>query len=606
MFLFDIDEQEVQKIIELLTGIECSELVALWVARILLWILIIIALLAALYKWVLIPKLKKNEYIRNHVDSGYAEHLFSKASKYYINTCFQNIPPSNFPDMMDSIRSVSSQDMIKKYLNDILVESNSDSPLYCVLGGSGMGKTSFLINLLKTYVRKYRIDQRPYDIELVNLAGENFHDKISSINQPRNTILLLDAIDENPQAVSNYDTFIDSLERDIESFPIVVLTCRTQFFPDEEHEPKQSKLRNNGRKKGFYAYTRHYISPFSDNDVEKYLWKKYFLKFKKIRNARKIVQQCTSFTHRPLLLSFIDVLLDAKRDYSSLLDIYETLIEKWLDREATTDDNPSSWKLNMMQLLQKAAVRMYYNFQTAGYYMESEELNNMLSECNLSHMQHQFKGRSLLNRDALGLWKFSHKSFLEFFLAKEYFEKEDFSLDFSNLDVSLTLYREFCSREISKYLEQNKIQLSKSHALIPENDVIKVISGSDFNIKYIEPFDNIRILEIDAKMFHKVEPYLECTNIYYIKITNYSLGTTINGILKYPQIKYVSVNGSNCSKTFIKEAARQSVAVLNNGELYNYEADVKDNNDVPIDFHSALYINYPLPFLPFGGLFNRE
>lgn len=596
MGIFDIDEQVVKHLIKLLTGWDCPDVTALWVTRVLLWLVVLCIILGAFYKWVYLPNKEKRIYIRSHVDSGYREYLSRNSSKYYINTCFQNIPPSYYPDLMDSLRSVSSEDMINKYLKDIFVESNSDSPLYCVLGGSGMGKTSFLINVLKAYVNKYTVKNRPFDIVMISLAGENFRDKLLAVQNPQNTILLLDAIDENPQAVSNYDEFIRSLEDDIELFHIVVITCRTQFFPDEEHEPQESKLKCHGRRKGFYGYTRHYISPFSDEAVEKYLKKKYRLKPKKRKIARKIVHQCPSFAHRPLLLSFMEMLIDVRRDYNTVLDIYETLIDKWLEREASISENSSCVKDNMMQLLQAAAIKMYNNFQTSGYCLDTEEIKILLVDRDLSHLHQQFRGRSLLNRDAIGFWKFSHKSFLEYFLAKEYFENDHFSLDFLNLDVAHTIYKDLCMRELQAHINIGEVSVHKSHELLSVEDTVKIESNSTFNIRYLEPFDKIKILEIDAKQLPEIEPFIDRTNVYYLRITNYLSRISINGILRCPQIRYILINGDNCSKTFIKESAKLNVAVLNNSNLYNFSGH-REHDEVPIDFYSALYANslFPLP-----------
>lgn len=602
MGIFEIDEQVVKRLIKLLTGWDCPDLTALWITRILLWIIVLFVIATVLYRHVYLPNKDKRVYIRNHVDSGYNEYLSPNSYRYYINTRFQNIPPSYYPDIMDSLRNVSSEDMIKKYLEDIFIESNSASPLYCVLGGSGMGKTSFLINILIAYVKKYSLKSRPYDIHLVNLAGENYRDKILEIENPKNTILLLDSLDENPQAVSDYEGFIQGLENDIESFHIVVLTCRTQFFPDEEHEPKESKLKCYGRRKGFYGYTRHYISPFSDDDVEMYLSKKYRFNPKKRKSAKKILHQCTSFAHRPLLLSFMDMLIDAKRDYGTVLDVYETLINKWLEREVSVSENSVYVKDVLMQLLQASAVKMYDNFPLSGYCLNSDELNLLLEARGLSHLGQQFKGRSLLNRDAVGFWKFSHKSFLEFFLAKEYFENDNFRLDFLNLDVANGLYEDFCMREIQKHINSDDVSVYKSHELLSANDIIKIKCNSNFNIRYLEPFENIRILEIDAKQFAEIEPYIERTNIYYIRISNYLSRMSLNSILKYPQIRYILINGANCSKTFIKEAGKQNVAVLNNSDLYNFSGG-EEQNDAPIDFYSALYASSLFPLPTFRELF---
>lgn len=585
MDVFGMTEYDIQRVISLLWGRDCPIGPCIWIMRGIYIGAIGIAVVTLLNKFVFKPLREKRKYVRSHVDSGFNELLSQKNGRYYIDACFQNIPPNHFPDIMDSVRSVSSQNMIKKYLADIFVENNSGSPLYCVLGGSGMGKTSFLVNVLKAYVKKYSVKKRPYDIALIDLANESYMDKINSIPSPQNTIILLDALDENPQAVANYDMFISTLEKAIAPFRIVVLTCRTQFFPDEEHEPKQSKLKNNGKSKGFYGYTRHYISPFTDNDVDKYLRKKYRFNFRKRQAANKIVRQCVSFTHRPLLLTYIDSLIDTKKDYDTVLDVYETLINQWLERDTNRQDNQIELKTKLMTLSQIAAIRMYDNFTAKGYCLDENEINILLAEQGMNNIDYLVKGRSLLNRDALGVWKFAHKSFLEFFLAKEYYDNDSFNLDFTGLDDAYMLFKDFCKRNLNNCIKQKKTAIFKSFILLPDDDTIKLENGSRFKIRYLEPFEKIVNLEVDVKMLNEVLKYIHRTRITYIKILNYNVSYSLYAILECPQIKYISITGGTCSKTFVKDARKKDVSILNNGSLLHYVPLC--DSDVPIDFLSA-------------------
>lgn len=594
--------ERIHDLILILTGWDCPAQYCLFISRALFWIIIIISLIVFYRKFIRKPRKKKEDYIKKHIDSGYVEYLSKRSKHLYIPARFQSISPSHYSDIMESIRCAPTENMIKKYIDEIFVECNIDSPLYCVLGGSGMGKTSFLVNVIKAYVRRYGVNNLPFDINLINLSNENYQEKIAAIEEPKTTILLLDALDENPRAVAEYESFISSLEQSIQSFRFVVITCRTQFFPDEEHELKQSKIRNNSRSKGFYGYTRHYISPFSDKEVEIYLRKRYGLNFKKRHLAKRIVNQCTSFAHRPLLLSYIDVLLSDKRKYGTTLDVYEALIDKWLERDTSRNEHPKETKNQIMSLLQRAAIKMYNNFPVAGYYLDSNTISSLSAELEITAPGDMLRGRSLLNRDARGDWKFAHKSFLEFFLAKECFENESFKLDFNGLDVALSLYQDYCRRELDKNLVAGKIKLEKSHNLSPTLDSLVVGAGASFNLRFIEPFDDIRTLEIDSRVLDQLESSIPRTNLQYIKIINYQQRYSLNSILKYHQIKYVSVFGQECSRSFIKEAVRQGVVVLTNGLLYGGDV-IEGKTDAPMDIQSAYYVS--LPSISADFLFRR-
>lgn len=64
----------------------------------------------------------------------------------------------------------------------------------------------------------------------------------------------------------------------------------------------------------------------------------------------------------------------------------------------------------------------------------------------ISLKESQWRSRSLLNRNAEGYYKFSHKSVLEYFLAKEAIENPSFTgrLKFEGLDVA----RRFCEEMV--------------------------------------------------------------------------------------------------------------------------------------------------------------
>ena len=81
-----------------------------------------------------------------------------------------------------------------------------------------------------------------------------------------------------------------------------------------------------------------YISPFDENEIENDLNKKFgrwnFWNNKKKTKARKIVKTSSKLMVRPMLLSYIDYLVDAKEKFNNTYEIYDVLINQWLEREA--------------------------------------------------------------------------------------------------------------------------------------------------------------------------------------------------------------------------------------------------------------------------------
>ena len=395
-------------------------------------------------------------------------NLFEKGKKnLYIETKAQNIAPDDNDDPVESIRKNFSENLMQKYLNAILIKNNTGIDLYCVIGGSGMGKTTFVINLLKQYINKYNEDSIPYDIYLFSLGFNDTFIEIENIDKEiqRKSILILDALDENTEAVENYEKFIDKLEQLIKDFRIVIITCRTQFFDDKDKEPKESSLDYNDSKHGEILkkeYTRHYISVFNNEEIDKYI-KLKFLSRKKRKKAKEIVEKCKPLMVRPMLLSYIDDLLDEKEaDLSKIINIYKILIDKWLVREVhfwknrkNNDIKFDELKGELYRFSKDLAIEIFYNQdKNGGLFLFKEEMTEFIN--NHGSLDYNYKGRSLVNRYANGDIKFAHKSFLEYFLAKQMFEGK-ISISFTGMDMAETFYQELCTIEMNRLFKEGNI-----------------------------------------------------------------------------------------------------------------------------------------------------
>ena len=385
----------------------------------------------------------------------------SSKNNIYVETRFQSKPPHDKQDPEENIHSEPSESLMKFYLEQVLVKNNTSPFLYCVLAGSGMGKTTFAINLLKKYINKYTEDTIPFDIFIFNLGNNDVFDKIKTIKteeRPK-SILILDALDENTNAVLDYDSFKKRLEELIKDFRIVIITCRTQFFDEENKEPNISSLSYYNGNRTLEHYHNHYISVFNEKDIKKYLKQKYSFNIKKRKKATSIVRKCNSLMVRPLLLSYIeDLLQENEKKLTTVTKIYEILIEKWINREV------EFWETkNKNQISSENLKKELYRFseQLAKDIYEGKDINGgfFIPKCNLKsiiknfiYIDYDFKGRSLVNRDVLGNIKFSHKSFLEYFLARLMF-KGNLHMSFEGMDMAKQFYLDFCDEKMLRYRE---------------------------------------------------------------------------------------------------------------------------------------------------------
>ncbi len=300
-----------------------------------------------------------------------------------------------------------------------------------------MGKSTFVVNLVWKYIHKYREKTLPYPIKLL-YCGERVQgkdvliDRIKEIENKSNTILVLDALDESNWAIDNYNEFSNELLDNIVVFRFVIITCRTQFFEKHEEEPEILPKRQPGSK-GQHRFRKFYVSPLKDKEVRRYLNKKYLLRFSAKKKAKAIVKNCNQIMARPLLLSYIDDLLNSHIEDrpESITSIYKIIIDKWLEREAnfSAPDNIEEYKKTLLEFSSEYALCLaqptFNKTATGVAYNSHEDQKNAIIERYNPHINEKnLKGRSLLNRDTKNEYKFAHKSFMEFLVAKQLFEQK--------------------------------------------------------------------------------------------------------------------------------------------------------------------------------------
>jgi len=261
------------------------------------------------------------------------------ASSNYIKQNFQNIAPSKEDELIYTHSSVAKQPLLKFFLNSF--SDKSDKRFFILLADSGMGKTTFSLNLYRKYNSfwRYLLGKNKYDISLIPLGYDNADQHISELknnNAHLNTILILDALDEDNNAIVNSNNRIRELIDLTKEFRFVIITCRTQFFNNENLEPKSTNIPRLGTKKGYYSFEKLYLSPFTNSDVDWFIDKKYgILKFfhPKKKKAKKIVKNSPYLMARPMLLDFIEDIVDSNKDFNYTFNVYEALIDSWLERE---------------------------------------------------------------------------------------------------------------------------------------------------------------------------------------------------------------------------------------------------------------------------------
>lgn len=562
----------------------------------------------------------RKDYIKKGLEHCYGDYLTPERQKCYVPTQCQGTPPHNFEEPDEAVASAPKQELLKFFIDDVFLKTNTNRRLYCIFAGSGMGKTTFAVQLFVEYINRYKRSTLPYAIYVRDLGDSKVIDEIKSLSNnigdnAHQSILLLDALDENLHASENFEDFKSKLEEVIAPFKFVVITCRSQFFPNEREMPEYSTIRVNKSDKNLLAYNKVYIRPFSPSDIALYINKKYKGWGKKNRKLRKqakaIIEKCRHLVARPVLLSYIDDLIDEGKEYTTEADIYETLIKKWLEREVNSIPDIEERRERYEELVlfsKKLATRMYQNWRETGdFRLEAFKMDDFCTKNGFDKSKYQFRRRSLINHDTTGAFKFSHKSFLEYFLAQHYFKNSDFDFSFDGMDMAELFYKGFCKREYRDMLNDNifrieEIRTDKYH--LPYEELTLVIARkSDFDythLFYVIDQDGFSELELNWRAYDtNVQQFIESSGIHTITIVNYKKGTFgLRQILKSSDLEFVSIKGEELPKNFIKDAEKKGVHVI-----YNNQTIVRGSNP---SYNSTLRLQLFLQMEKQLNLIQRE
>ncbi|WP_079242334.1 NACHT domain-containing protein [Chryseobacterium indologenes] len=358
----------------------------------------------------------------------YTNTVLQSAKKKYIRSKCQNIDPSNEIEYNNNFAFAVREDLLNFFLKNVFRIKDPEQKYYLILGDAGMGKTTFLLNLFRLYNKNIR--QLIFSNEKMKLLplGESFDELkkiISEIPEPEQTILLLDALDESNlffhEQTNNYSLFLDKLINSVSHFKQVIITCRTNFFINEKDEPFELKIKKyNTEGNGFHIIKKVYLSPFNQADVNKYLNNTFPLwEIEKKEKAKKIILSTKDIFFRPMLLSYIDDLVKLNRNDFLKFEVYETLIEAWINRESNKylETERYIFKNNLYLFTYELAISIYNNYKENGYFISFEESQAIALKNNINLNELEIRSRTLLNRNSNGDYKFSHKTILECILS---------------------------------------------------------------------------------------------------------------------------------------------------------------------------------------------
>ncbi len=382
-----------------------------------------------------------------------AQGIFDAHERRFMLEALQNCLPLYCTDAGGQ-SDLAFTRMFFQYLN----QRENDGKFYLLLGETGVGKSTALLQLFT----QFALAKRRYKIILTNFTKDL--DAVFQLPEPEKTILLLDAIDEASEILSDPEDFFTHIEEKARNFAKVVISCRVQFFINQAAE----RARTNTRPPR--DYRKIYLQFLAIETVRKYIADRYEPGKPQYIAALAMVNQTGNLFRRPLLLSYIQDMIEQKdkflffyiiaRTASQIpigkitqYEIYETILQKWMEREELLNlQAQGQYSRMLLEVSLKLAHHIFY--PEGRKYVYYADLKSVVEKYQLPLDEVLLRARSLLRRNEGGYYNFAHRTFKEFFFAQLLYEgliqEEDFP--FGAYEDAHRFYREMAEIRYFRHL----------------------------------------------------------------------------------------------------------------------------------------------------------
>ena len=331
-----------------------------------------------------------------------------------------------------------------------------------ILGDFGSGKTWFCQRYAYLTARRYLADptrnripilitlrdySHAYDLEqlVTNVVANRYkvglaagYKTFARLNQAGRLLLIFDGFDEMERRVSDYRTAVDNfweLAKAVCPASKVILTCRTAYFRHhrEEEETLTPKRRRVSVVAGSQVVDLHgqdrfevvHLLNFNDEDISLALQKRLPVGWGAVYQKIRDLPNLRDLASRPVLLDMITKTLSQIQDIGRInqANLYEAYVDALLKRRWSQDTDyiPPEDRLFFVQEL---AWEMY-QVQKLGVPF-SEFPKRVTKHFGLeddperaTFFERDVRTQSYLIRDGAGNYRFAHKSFIEYFVARK-------------------------------------------------------------------------------------------------------------------------------------------------------------------------------------------
>jgi hypothetical protein len=258
-------------------------------------------------------------------------------ARYYVEPKCQHHNPADRHEDQEPVSQVRAPafEVINDFLRGDFTPLGDGRTQMFILADAGMGKTSLLMMIRLMHLMAFW----PPGCDCLLLKLGKDLQRLTNHKDKVHTVLLLDALDEDPLAWGAIEPRVVALLDATIKFRRVILSCRTQFFP----ETGADAFGRPGRVEvGGYTCPMVFLSLFDEDQVRAYLrkrfpdhWHERLLGQDNPQRlkAERLVASMQSLRFRPLLLAHIRDILDAGERNWNAYNLYQALVDKWLDRE---------------------------------------------------------------------------------------------------------------------------------------------------------------------------------------------------------------------------------------------------------------------------------
>ncbi|MCP4676322.1 MAG: hypothetical protein GY854_12580, partial [Deltaproteobacteria bacterium] len=235
---------------------------------------------------------------------------------------------------------------------------------------------------------------------------------------------------------------------------------------------------------------------------------------------------------RPMLLAYIESLMEEEESYEYAHQIYEAMVRRWIKRERVKN------KEDLRLFSEAIAVDMYRNQEKRkGLFVAADEIGKFAERHGIRLQEFELKGRSLLNRDAEGRFKFAHKSILEYLLALELIGNAELfrAFKFEHMDFARSFLVELCwSRHWVTALAGKSIdgdfrvssskKMEPLHRLTLEKlknaDSLRVNGGTTEMLMVVAELRQLKYLYLDSNQIADVSPLKNLTKLNWLYLNS--------------------------------------------------------------------------------------